>query len=69
MSGDVRGEAPQVGIVRASHMLCSYCWQPVQLQRDESGCFHVCGHYVARLENQSCYVEVARVNVDMEESS
>jgi hypothetical protein len=55
MSGDVRGEPPQVGTV---HMLCSYCWQPVQLQGDESGCFHACGHYVARLETHSSYVSI-----------
>ena len=32
--------------------------QPVHLQRDELGCFHVCGHYVPRLETRSCYVAV-----------
>jgi len=79
MFGDVRGETPQVDCARGSlmidnqdeagMMLCSYCWQPIHLQRDESGCFHVCGHYVARLENQSCYVEVAGADVDLEESS
>ena len=76
---DPRGETPQVDCARGSlmvdnqdeerMMLCSYCWQSIHLQRDESGCFHVCGHYVARLENQSCYIEVAGADVDLEESS
>jgi hypothetical protein len=68
MSGDGRGEAPQVGTVRASHMLCSYCWQPVDLPPGH-GSFHTCGHYIARLEISSCYGKVAGADVDLEESS
>jgi hypothetical protein len=39
-------------------MRCSYCREPVTLSADESWIFHSCGHLVARLETQSCYVAV-----------
>jgi len=60
MSGDVRGglgmlgEEPHNHGVPVIYMLCSYCSQPVDLPPGH-GSFHTCGHYIARLESQSCY--------------
>jgi len=39
-------------------MRCSYCREPVTLPADGSWIFHSCGHLIARLETQSCYVAV-----------